>query len=261
MSKDEVKRVKDVARGQWPEILAHAGIPQEHLKGTHGPCPKCGGKDRFRCLDDWVQTGSSICNQCNSEGSGDGFSTIMWWLGCDFTEAVQKVADFVGIKRESTRNGSAKAAKRKQLDFIDWNDGFANLFLMHNEGVKVDAIRLAGGRMAKHFNRPVMSFPTFGENGKTVGHVIMSTIHKTLKQWDKDGNVTNEVRHRQVKGSKSGLVGKHAVKNIHEDCVCIKCEGLSDSLAVQSAIPEPLRDHYLVVTNASGDERKPKVDG
>ena len=34
--------------GKWPSTLLELGIPEEFLTGKHGPCPMCGGKDRFR---------------------------------------------------------------------------------------------------------------------------------------------------------------------------------------------------------------------
>ncbi|MGL6422717.1 primase-helicase zinc-binding domain-containing protein [Aeromonas caviae] len=48
-----IRIVSDVslaARGQWPFILAELGLSVPK-RGQHGPCPACGGKDRFR-LDD-----------------------------------------------------------------------------------------------------------------------------------------------------------------------------------------------------------------
>jgi putative DNA primase/helicase len=64
MTSDTVTR----ARGRWPEILSALGIGISFLKNKHGPCPLCGGKDRFR-FDNKDRTGSYFCNQC---GSGSG---------------------------------------------------------------------------------------------------------------------------------------------------------------------------------------------
>lgn len=45
-----VSAVSDRARNNWPKIFEQLGIfiPPNH---RHGPCPCCGGKDRFR-MDD-----------------------------------------------------------------------------------------------------------------------------------------------------------------------------------------------------------------
>ena len=43
--------VKIAAHGRWPEILAALGIDPAALRNRHGPCPGCGGRDRFRFDD------------------------------------------------------------------------------------------------------------------------------------------------------------------------------------------------------------------
>jgi putative DNA primase/helicase len=45
------------------------GVDARFLTGRHGPCPVCGGTDRFR-WDDKDGTGSFFCSGC---GPGDGF--------------------------------------------------------------------------------------------------------------------------------------------------------------------------------------------
>ncbi len=50
------------ARGRWSEILPRLGIDARFLRNRHGPCPLCGGKDRFR-FDDRDGSGSYFCNQ------------------------------------------------------------------------------------------------------------------------------------------------------------------------------------------------------
>lgn len=43
--------VRTVAQGRWPSILAAFGLDERALSGKHGPCPMCGGQDRFRFDD------------------------------------------------------------------------------------------------------------------------------------------------------------------------------------------------------------------
>ena len=45
--RESVDEVKGRAHGRWPGILAAQGVPAEALVNRHGPCPMCGGKDRF----------------------------------------------------------------------------------------------------------------------------------------------------------------------------------------------------------------------
>nr|WP_258867559.1 primase-helicase zinc-binding domain-containing protein [Aeromonas salmonicida] len=42
-----VSDVTAAACGHWPELLANLGVTVPPRK-QHGPCPACGGKDRFR---------------------------------------------------------------------------------------------------------------------------------------------------------------------------------------------------------------------
>ena len=51
-----------------------AAVPGLQRVGSehHGPCPACGGEDRFRVLDD----GAAFCRQCAPEG-GDGFPALL----------------------------------------------------------------------------------------------------------------------------------------------------------------------------------------
>jgi putative DNA primase/helicase len=60
------------AQGRWREILPQLGIDTRFLRNKHGPCPICGGKDRFR-FDDRDGSGSYFCNQC---GAGPGIMLI-----------------------------------------------------------------------------------------------------------------------------------------------------------------------------------------
>lgn len=64
------------AKGKWRGVLLHLGIPSSSLRDKHGPCPMCGGDDRFR-FDNKEGKGTYFCNQC---GAGDGMK-----LACEFT--------------------------------------------------------------------------------------------------------------------------------------------------------------------------------
>jgi putative DNA primase/helicase len=82
----------DRARGRWREILPRFGIAPGYLKNQHGPCPLCGGKDRFR-FDDKEGTGSYYCNQC---GPGQGLALIRKAKGWDFKTACCEIDKILG---------------------------------------------------------------------------------------------------------------------------------------------------------------------
>ncbi len=79
------------ASGKWPSILLSLGVSELAVSGKHGPCPMCGGKDRFRMIE---LDGSAgwICNQC---GSGDGMNLAMEFLGLDFSAAAAKIKPLI----------------------------------------------------------------------------------------------------------------------------------------------------------------------
>lgn len=75
----------EAAVGRWPAILRSAGLGDEFLRNRHGPCPVCGGKDRYR-FDDREGRGTWFCNRC---GAGDGASLLMRIRGTDFRGALE----------------------------------------------------------------------------------------------------------------------------------------------------------------------------
>lgn len=87
------------AVGRWPGILSALGVPSKYLRNRHGPCPSCGGKDRYR-FDDREGRGTWICNNC---GAGDGFMLLDMALGWDFKKAAQEVEAIVGDVQPNQR--------------------------------------------------------------------------------------------------------------------------------------------------------------
>ena len=83
----------------WREALVACGIGEEFLKNRHGPCPACGGKDRFRF--DNKGRGAFICGQC---GAGDGFKLVMRVHGFPFSEARKRVMAAAGLRENSEKS-------------------------------------------------------------------------------------------------------------------------------------------------------------
>lgn len=82
----------DRARGRWPGILAALGVPAKSLRNKHGPCPVCGGKDRFR-FDDKAGNGTFICSHC---GAGNGVKLVQLLKRCEFKEAAREIEKHIG---------------------------------------------------------------------------------------------------------------------------------------------------------------------
>lgn len=87
------------ARGRWQEILPRLGVETRFLVNKHGPCPLCGGKDRFR-FDDRDGAGSYYCNQC---GPGAGLFLIKKLNGWDHKTACDEIDKIIGA---GSANGS-----------------------------------------------------------------------------------------------------------------------------------------------------------
>ena len=78
-----------LALDRWPQILEDAGIDRKFLRNIHGPCPVCGGADRFR-FDDKGGKGTFFCSHC---GAGDGFKLLQLYRNCSFKDAAKFVRD------------------------------------------------------------------------------------------------------------------------------------------------------------------------
>jgi putative DNA primase/helicase len=79
------------AEGRWRDILSMVGIDQKFLTKKNGPCPMCGGKDRFRYTD-LNGKGTWVCNEC---GRGGGIALVMKFKSMDFKAAAKLVEPLI----------------------------------------------------------------------------------------------------------------------------------------------------------------------
>ena len=84
------------AQGKWESILSSM-VDTALLDHKHHPCPFCGGKDRFRFIDN-EGDGYWLCNQCEPDGS-DGIGFVMRLNNIGFPEALAAVAPLAGGAR------------------------------------------------------------------------------------------------------------------------------------------------------------------
>lgn len=104
-------KTRDVARYRWRGVLAEMGIPEKALTGAHCPCPKCGGKDRFR-FDDKEGHGTWFCSHC---GAGNGFKLLELVLGGSFREISRMVDGVVGnVQQQAKRDEISEEEKYKR---------------------------------------------------------------------------------------------------------------------------------------------------
>jgi putative DNA primase/helicase len=109
------------AQGRWFDILVGLGIGASFLRNRHGPCPLCGGKDRFR-WDNREGNGTWICSGC---GAGDGASLAMKFRRLSFTELKDAIRPLVPVaKARPVPAEMDKEANRKAREAL-WRSGAA----------------------------------------------------------------------------------------------------------------------------------------
>lgn len=147
MSRLETADVRERARGQWQQILpALTGIDAQLLDGRNHPCPRCGGRDRYRAFDDFDDTGGMMCNQCHRDKNHDGFASIQWLAGVTFGEALLEVAELLNMvpvragRQPRAIQFEAKAAPvraaKKPITFRDSQTAMSRVYrVMEHQGL------------------------------------------------------------------------------------------------------------------------------
>jgi putative DNA primase/helicase len=109
-----MKDLTERARGRWHGILTELGVSPKLLTNRHGPCPLCGGSDRFR-WDDKDGRGTWICNHC---GAGDGTEMVKRMANVDFKGAAKMIESVVGTVPKTPPPKPTPAASRDELNRI-----------------------------------------------------------------------------------------------------------------------------------------------
>lgn len=170
-------------QGKWQAILPAVGIDKKFLTNRHGPCPLCGGKDRFR-FDDKGR-GMWFCSQC---GAGDGIKLTMLANGYDFKQAARELEKHVGLAPViPIRQGPSVQQVKDQINTI-WKEAIplgdllpARTWWMRRAGYVPDFKDLRGVRNLTLGGRetyPGMVAMVRGQDGKCVN------MHRTFLRND-----------------------------------------------------------------------------
>lgn len=109
--------ISEQCRNRWLNILPHFGVRRdEYLTGKQGPCPACGGKDRFR-FDNLEGRGSYYCNHC---GAGDGVMLVMLVERCSFREAADKIREVAHLAEPTPPPPSQSDEQRRNALNAMW---------------------------------------------------------------------------------------------------------------------------------------------
>lgn len=144
--------VREVAKGRWREILPAFGVESRFLVNRHGPCPVCGGEDRFR-FDDRLQLGCYYCSQC---GPGDGFTLIGKITGLPFHELAERVRQMLGHSNTyQGPSGDIEELRQREKMIQFWKQGVPIADV--SPVAKYLRSRLGGGSIRYDFLREVSS--------------------------------------------------------------------------------------------------------
>lgn len=117
--------VRQAAYGRWESIHAALGVQLRTTSSRkHTPCPACGGRDRFRVLPDYQQSGRWLCSGGGDKQQGDGFSLLGHVFGWSVSQQFKAVADHLGlssaspIERQRLRAQSEKQAEAMRQDAL-----------------------------------------------------------------------------------------------------------------------------------------------
>jgi len=263
----DLATIKQTARGRWPTILsALANIPAEVLDGQHHPCPKCRGKDRFRALDDFRDTGAVLCNGCFSKGNGDGIAAVQHFAGVDFATALRMLADHLGMtngnSKPHTANGSAKRESKKATDEKTLTKGMedilernhAALLEMYSKAkppITPQGIRQCGGKVVRFYDHRCIRLDGRAEiDDPTTTAVVLLRVEGT--QFPAAGKIGERKTHT-VKGSVNSWIVSGDVAAAE---AILDVEGVTDLLAAASA---GLPAGWVAVTNTAGAKARGKL--
>ena len=160
----DVDNVRREAEGRWLEILTDvAGIPADLLDGRHHPCPRCGGTDRFRLVDETA--GAVLCNQCFKTRNGDGFAATQWMRGGKFMQAVALVANHLGMEGWEDKSAPKKRKLAEEhLKWLPWNPMLVQYWCLRKLPITVEALEKIGAKYAQYlFDYTVIAIPVWGE--------------------------------------------------------------------------------------------------
>lgn len=241
LSKDQIKAA---ASGQWVGIFqqhAPEALSPDGNHASHRPCPLCGGKDRFRCHNDFEQTGGVICGQtdCPLHKTGDGLGALKHLRGWTFAEALKAVAEYLGIrpaKKEARPNSPLAVYEQAIAD-----DGTLARYLK-SRGLKPEVPpRLKLQPAGKYYedrkyvgSYPVMLAPVaHGPEGKLAG------IHRTYLGPLGQGKAAVQEPRKLSKAAKPGAYKGAAIWLAKPETVLAVAEGIETALAVMQATNTP----------------------
>lgn len=222
----DAETVKRSAHGRWIDIFTSpqvGNLDDRFLSGQHGPCPKCGGHDRFRLID--ADEGVLYCNQCFSRHNGDGLSALQWLLGWEFPDVLRAVAEYLLVApaepaRRSSQGSRARTNRHRHnadpAEHLAFSESptlhptFVAMFLKSKRPVTLAALESSGARKATYRGRhAVFALPIHGlelNAAPAVGWALYEATGGTLPVF-RNRKIVDQVKTKLTYGSQEGLLG------------------------------------------------------
>jgi len=237
---------RELATGKWEGILIYYDIDQRFLVNKHGPCPLCGGNDRYR-YDDKNSQGDYYCSQC---GPGDGFKLLMETKGWDFKQAAQAVEKIVGtVKQNTTRRAPVQdEAKRKSRlqrvskDLQPIENTIASMYL-ESRGLIPTGKSLFFHPGIEYWDKNDQGQPeSLGKFPALVAKVVdheFKPVTFHITHLDKDGNKANVPSVKKILPPIGTITGAGVWLSTPDEKVGV-CEGIETGLACQEMFEVPV---------------------
>jgi hypothetical protein len=148
-------------------------LRKETAQSLCGPCPKCGGTDRF-----WVKSDRFACRQCNPSG-GDVFAFFMWKDGVDFKGAVATITNAPMPSSPVKRTPATKPAQTEAWRAAEWQRENVQLIQQAHRRLLDDADQQAQAGRAYLLGRGLEPFTC-----KAFGLGFAMPWHSQLKRYE-----------------------------------------------------------------------------
>ncbi|WP_042046159.1 primase-helicase zinc-binding domain-containing protein [Aeromonas simiae] len=229
-----VSDVAAAACGHWPELLANLGVTVPPRK-QHGPCPACGGKDRFR-LDDKGGRGTWICSQC---GAGDGLDLIRRVTGKLPKDAAELVAGVLGFSHVVISDADREQLQQQQRAQADAEQQQQQIKRQKAARRAADILRDCKPGQSPYLAHKHLSWPSgllnstlirVGEEAFPAGSLVVPLYNET-------GELVNVqlIRHDGVRHYLAGGQKQAACHRIPGSAMVAVCEGYATGLSVHLA--------------------------
>lgn len=163
-------RLHEDARGRWHAILPAIGVAANFLTGKNGPCPLCGGKDRWRFINT-NGDGTWLCTHC---GAGNGIELVKRFLKVEFRDGAQAIENVLRTAPPANEPKPRDHAALREAAKLAWNH----------------AKPLADDEATAYLRSRSIDLPTWPkslrcESGVMLGKIVTSTdvainLHRTF---------------------------------------------------------------------------------